>query len=139
MAEWKVHPEWQGTTLGILNYELPAKKGTQGGLNGTFRTTEENYEIQNEFLKESGLTEILGATADMAQKNGSQPMSDAICYQYKGVPCYEINAQYGTEGNELSTYHTKYDDKEEYSRRCSSAADRKIGGEVEISEYRRGT
>lgn len=111
----KVHPEWQGTTLGILNYELPAKKGTQGGLNGTFRTTEENYEIQNEFLKESGLTEILGATADMAQKNGSQPMSDAICYQYKGVPCYEINAQYGTEGNELSTYHTKYDDKEEYS------------------------
>ena len=31
------------------------------------------------------------------------------------------------------------DDKEEYSRRCSSAADRKIGGEVEISEYRRGT
>ena len=30
----KVHPEWQGTTLGILNYELPAKKGTQGALMG---------------------------------------------------------------------------------------------------------
>lgn len=111
----KVHPEWQGTTLGILNYELPAKKGHNKGLKGTFRTTEENYEIQNEFLKESGLVGVLGATAEMAQKNGSQPMSDAICYQYKGVPCYEINAQYGTGGNDLSTYHTKYDDKDEYS------------------------
>ena len=29
------------------------------------------------------------------------------------------------------------DDKEEHSRRCSRAADRKIGGEVEISECRR--
>ena len=111
----KVHPEWQGTTLGILNYELPARTGTDGGLGGMFMSTEENYEIQNEFLKESGLTGKLGAFADIMQINGSQPMSDAMCYQYQGVPCYQINAKYGTEGNELSTYHTKYDNKEEYS------------------------
>ena len=125
----KAHPEWSGTTLGILNYELPAKKGTEGGIQSMFMSTEENSEIRSEIINESGLLDLIGTDATITERNGSQPMSDAICYQFKGVPCYEINAQYGTDGNDLSTYHTKYDDADEYSSEAMDYA-LKLSGAV---------
>lgn len=111
----KEHPEWSGTTLGIVNFELPARLGTDNTLRGNMLTTEETSAVQNAFVKDSGLTERLGMTGIISQKTGSQPMSDAINYQYKGVPCYEVNAESNSGKPDLSTYHTPYDDTNDYS------------------------
>ena len=111
----KAHPEWRGSTLGILNYELPAKEGTEGTLSASIDSTEETYGVQKALVSDSGLVSLLGQECPITQEYKSQPMSDAICYQFNGVPCYQINAVAGSEGNELSTYHTMYDDEDEYS------------------------
>ena len=111
----KAHPEWQGTTLGILNYELPAKEVQDGTLSARVFSTEETFAVQQSFIEESGLVDLLGAEAEIEQTALSQPMSDAICYQFNGVPCYQINGYAGSDGPDLSTYHTKYDDKDEYN------------------------
>ncbi len=118
-GSWKMitknHPEWRGTTLGLLNYELPAKVSTSGKLSASMKATEETFTIQEDLVSSSGLTAKLGAETDIKLRYGSTDMSDAICYQFKGVPCYQINASAGSDGPDLSTYHTKYDDKDEYS------------------------
>lgn len=111
----KVHPEWSGTTLGLLNYELPAKEKKSGKLSASMKATEETFSLQEDLLNKSGLTDRLGAKADIKLDYGSSDMSDAICYQFKGVPCYQVNGYAGSNGPDLSTYHTKYDDNDEYS------------------------
>ena len=111
----KNHPEWSGSTLALLNYELPAKVGKSGKLSASIKATEETYSVQEDLVNESGLVAKLGEDANIKLNYGSSDMSDAICYQFKGVPCYQVNASAGTEGNDLSTYHTKYDDADEYS------------------------
>lgn len=111
----EAHPEWQGTTLGILNYELPAKASQDGNLSARIFSTEETGKVQDDLLETSGLVDLLGADVEIEQSYLSQPMSDAICYQFNGVPCYQVNGYGAGEANDLSTYHTKYDDRDEYS------------------------
>ncbi len=111
----KAHPEWQGTTLGILNYELPAKASQDGTLSARIDSTEETGTVQDSLVEESGLLDVLGVDGEIEQSYLSQPMSDAICYQFNGVPCYQVNGYGAGEANDLSTYHTQYDDRDEYS------------------------
>lgn len=118
----KMHPEWQGTTLGILNYELPAKKGQGEGLSGVIISSEETYAIQNGFIKDSGLVDVIGEDADITQMAMSQVISDAICYQFNGVPFFQINGHAGKADSKLNTYHTQYDNKDDYSAKAMDYA-----------------
>lgn len=132
-------PEWQNTIIALLNYELPAKKTTENKLSANISGGRESDTIIQGFLKDSGLTSLF------PQKNGTlkeryydaQPMSDAICYQYAGgVPCYEVQATAGTKVPSPSTYHTPYDDYEDYS---SAAMDYAITISAALAAYIDGT
>lgn len=128
----KNHPEWQGTTLALLNYELPAMKGQgsdlallnadlsatkeqEGGLKAVVRSTEETFTIQKDLVNLSGLLGKIGKEAEIEHTYGSSVISDEISYQFMGVPSFGIRVFDGTEGHALNSYHTQFDDKEEYS------------------------
>lgn len=135
----KAKPEWQNTTMALLNYELPAKQSVKDELAATISGGRESDTLIGNFLNKSGLTGLF------PQKNGklkeryydSQPMSDAICYQYAGgVPCYEVQATAGKKVPSPSTYHTPYDDYEDYS---SAAMDYAITISTALAAYIDGT
>lgn len=128
----KNHPEWQGTTLALLNYELPAMKGQgadlallnqdlsgekeqDSGLKAVVRSTEETFTIQKDLVSLSGLLSKIDEEAEIEHTYGSSVISDEISYQFMGVPSFGIRVFDGTEGHALNSYHTQFDDKEEYS------------------------
>ena len=128
----KNHPEWQGTTLALLNYELPAMKGQgqdlallnqnpsetkeqETGLKAVVRSTEETFTIQKDLVNLSGLLSKIDKEAEIEHTYGSSVISDEISYQFMGVPSFGIRAFEGTEGHALNSYHTQFDNKEEYS------------------------
>lgn len=128
----KNHPEWQGTTLALLNYELPAMKGEgkdlallnqdlsetkeqETGLKAVVRSTEETFTIQKDLANLSGLLSKIDKEAEIEHTYGSSVISDEISYQFMGVPSFGIRVFERTEGHALNSYHTQFDNKEEYS------------------------
>lgn len=128
----KNHPEWQGTTLALLNYELPAMKGQgqdlallkqdlsetkeqETGVKAVVRSTEETFTIQKDLVNLSGLLSKIDKEAEIEHTYGSSVISDEISYQFMGVPSFGIRVFDGTEGHALNSYHTQFDNKEEYS------------------------
>lgn len=111
----KNHPEWQGTTLALLNSELPAMKHQEGSLKAVIRSTEETFSIQKDLVDVSGLLSKVDQEGEIEHTYGSSVISDEIAYQFKGVPSFGIRVFEGSEGRDLSSYHTRYDNKDEYS------------------------
>lgn len=132
-------PEWQNSTIALLNYELPAKQTTDNKLNAMISGGRESDTIIKGFLNKSGLQALFpqkeGTLSD--RYYDTQPMSDAICYQYAGgVPCYEVQATAGKKVPSPSTYHTPYDDYDDYS---SAAMQYAITTSTALAAYIDGT
>lgn len=132
-------PEWQNSTIALLNYELPAKQTIDNKLNAMISGGRESDTIIKGFMNKSGLQSLFpqkeGTLSD--RYYDSQPMSDAICYQYAGgVPCYEVQATAGKKIPSPSTYHTPYDDYEDYS---SAAMQYAITTSAALAAYIDGT
>jgi len=132
----KAKPEWQGTTLALINFEMPAIKSgmTQG--QGVVQTSAELDTMVSDFSKDTSLLNKLTpyykegvATAkveDTDLSNEPSGMSDCISYQSQGVPCVinmpDFDDPVATPKKSLSgqwmvdRYHTKYDNSTTYSK-----------------------
>lgn len=116
------HPEWQGTTLAFINFEMPAiKSGQKGGIVQTsyeFNTAVNDY-IGQELLSSSHYEEGLTVANDH-----NMGMSDCISYQRNGVPVIinkpdfdePVKGEVSSSGSwMMDRYHTVYDDMSTYS------------------------
>ena len=128
MGSWqyitKGHPEWQGSTLAFINFEMPAIKS--GQTEGTIQTSYEFNTALQQLLDVDGVQDGYYADGVGIANDHNMGMSDCISYQENGVPCI-INLPdfdepvVDNEGDITSgswfmdRYHTKYDDENTYS------------------------
>lgn len=133
------HPEWQGTTLAFINFEMPAIKSgqTKGHIQTSYEYGTEitNY-IEKGLINASYYDDGISVTNDH-----NMGMSDCISYQENGVPCIINKPDFDKpeEGNVSSSgdwmmdrYHTKYDDMSTYSSDAMAYGIALYGG---IAEY----
>lgn len=144
MGSWNMiteaHPEWQGSTLAFINFEMPAIKSDQ--TMGQIQTSYEfNTAIQQlldaDIIEKSYYREGVEVVNDH-----NMGMSDCISYQENGVPCIinkpDFDCTSVPEGKTTSEswfmdrYHTKYDDMSTYS---SELMDYDISLYGAIAEY----
>lgn len=126
MGSWEeiteVHPEWQGSTLAFINFEMPAIKS--GQKKGQIQSSYElNTELQ-EFLESGAVSGSFYKKGVEIVNDHNMGMSDCISYQEKGVPVIINKPDFDNpvEGDVSSSgswmmdrYHTKYDDMSTYS------------------------
>lgn len=120
----KAAPQWQGTTLAMINFELP---GIDTGADyGIMRSTKELGNVGQQFL-DSGLLD--NAPKFYTAKTGSEPvtnknykitdgvqvlnddtifLTDSASFQMSGVPCI-VPREESRSGWTTDFYHTKYD------------------------------
>lgn len=121
-------PEWQGTTLAFIDFEMPAI--TSGQKKGFVQST---YEM-SAFLNSYAAADLLGGVdayyeegVDVEEANDSQVyMSDCISYQTAGIPTIINKPDFdepvsepieSASGNwHLDRYHTPFDDDSTYSQ-----------------------
>lgn len=116
-GSWKeiteAHPEWQGTTLALMNYELPAIDNFKA--DGFMRTSAENGNIGQEFL-DSNLTGYFKPfySDGVIVKNDEAElyMTDCVSYQQNGVPIF-MPRQDNRKTWTKNRYHTKWDNNVE--------------------------
>ena len=123
-----VHPEWQNSTLGMINFELPAMQpdaligGTplkDNQIGGCYGCTEQVSTVLDSFADGDLMKAVNKSTGkEFVEVEDryyhAQPMSDAFGWQFCGVPCYELRGYYGS-GDDFSIYHTPFDDEEHYA------------------------
>lgn len=102
--------DWQGTTLALINCELPAFK-TESGQTGIgavpeFRT------LANKLVNETGLVVTAGDCAMATEAFDTTTMEDGVSYRWHGVP-YFIN-MFEDEAFMYNNYHTNTDNKDTY-------------------------
>lgn len=107
------HPEWQGTTLALFNFELPAIDNGKGQV---VLSSAETASV-NEGILESGLFDK--ASKDYKYVATHNPYgfvcSDAICFEENGVPSHMNYTVDGMTYSETKTcwkenrYHTQRD------------------------------
>lgn len=102
--------DWQGTTLAMLNCELPAFETSDNtvaiGCVPEFRT------IASKLINETGLVVTAGDVAMQTQSFDSSTMEDGVTYRWHGVP-YFIN-MFEDEDWLHANYHTTYDNADTY-------------------------
>ena len=137
----EAHPEWQGSTLAFINFEMPAIKSLQD--TGYIQTSYEFNTAVQEFLDADNQTESYYKNGVEVVNDHNMGMSDCISYQENGVPTIinlpDFEAPEKTEGM-ISTseswfmdrYHTKYDDMSTYSSELMKYNIAMYGG---IAEY----
>lgn len=121
-------PEWQGTTLAFIDFEMPAI--ASGQKKGFVQST---YEM-SAFLNSYAAADLLGSVdayyeegMDVEEANNSQVyMSDCISYQTAGIPTIINKPDFdapvtdpieSVSGNwHLDRYHTPFDDDSTYSQ-----------------------
>lgn len=118
----EVHPEWQGTTLALINFEMPAILSDQPY--GVVQTSYEFNTAVNDYIEQDMLSSDHYKEGVSVSNDHNMGMSDCISYQSNGVPCI-INSpdfENPVEGEVSSSgqwfmdrYHTKYDDMSTYS------------------------
>lgn len=108
----EAHPEWQGKTLALINFELPAINDYNDS--GVMRTS---YEIGN--VGKTLLDSDLLSDIDGFYKNGitvanddEATQTDAIAYQFNGVPFMMPRQKNRTTWTQ-NRYHTQYDNNSE--------------------------
>ena len=118
IGSWEMNTEakadWQGRTLALLNYELPAIDN--GKPQGIMRSTYEMGTLCQDFL-DSGLMDVV----DDFYPNGvrvvnddEMTQTDVICYQFMGVPSVMPRQDDRTQWTQ-EHYHTQFDDVDTYS------------------------
>lgn len=104
------HPEWQGSTLALINFEMPAVDSFNDS--GIMRTTYEVGGIGNDLL-ESGLLDDVESfyKKGVVVKNDDAelPRTDCVSYQFNGVPAFMPRQEDKTEWSK-NRYHTPKDD-----------------------------
>lgn len=103
------HPEWQGSTLALINFEMPSVNDFNSS--GIMRTTVEAGEIGNTILA-SGLINGIESFYDdgIVVKNDELiTQTDCISYQFNGVPAFMPRQEDRTEWTQ-NRYHTPKDD-----------------------------
>ena len=102
--------DWQGTTLAMLNCELPAFRTSDNtvaaGCVPEFRT------IVSKLVNETGLVVTSGDVAMERNSFDSSTMEDGVTYRWHGVP-YFIN-MFEDEDWLHANYHTSYDNADTY-------------------------
>lgn len=104
------HPEWQGSTLALINFEMPSVDSFNKS--GVMRTTYEAGEIGNNLLSSNLLSNVESFYKDgVVVKNDDQeiPRTDGISYQFQGVPVFMPRQEDRTEWTQ-NRYHTPKDD-----------------------------
>ena len=117
----EVHPDWQGSTLAFINFEMPAIKS--GQKKGQIQTSYEFTTLQK--LLDSDTIDFNHYEKGVEIVNDhNMGMSDCISYQENGVPVIINKPDFNKpeEGDVSSSkswmmdrYHTKYDDMSTYS------------------------
>ena len=129
------HPEWQGTTLAFINFEMPAIKS--GQTEGTIQTSYEFNTAVNGYLEEDMLSSTYYKDGITVANDHNMGMSDCISYQRSGVPVIINSPDFDEpiEGEVSSSkswmmdrYHTVYDDMSTYSSELMEYAIALYGG-----------
>ena len=116
------HPEWQGTTLAFINFEMPAIKS--GQTEGTIQTSYEFDSAVNGYLEEDLLSSSYYDDGIVVANDHNMGMSDCISYQRNGVPVIinkpdfdaPVEGEVSSSGSWfMDRYHTVYDDMSTYS------------------------
>ncbi|MBQ9014935.1 MAG: M28 family peptidase [Firmicutes bacterium] len=128
MGSWEMiteaHPEWQGSTLAFINFEMPAIKS--GQKTGQIQTSYEFNTAIQQLLDEKVVSGSYYANGVEVVNDHNMGMSDCISYQENGVPCIINKPDFDepsidkagdvTSGSWfMDRYHTKYDNEETYS------------------------
>lgn len=106
----EAHPEWQGSTLALINFEMPSVDSYNDI--GIMRTTYELGEIGNTLFSSGLINEVDSYYADGVEvRNDDQelPRTDCISYQFNGVPAFMPRQEDKTEWSQ-NRYHTPKDD-----------------------------
>jgi len=106
--------DWQGRTLALLNYELPAID--HGATDGIMRSTYEMGTICQEFL-DSGVMDVVEPFYPDGIKvvnDDEMTQTDVICYQFNGVPSVMPRQDDRTQWTQ-EHYHTQFDNVDTYS------------------------
>lgn len=104
------HPEWQGKTLALINFEMPGVDSFND--NGVMRTTYEVGGIGNDLLSSGLLDNVDSFYKDgVVVKNDDDelPRTDCISYQFNGVPAF-MPRQEDKSTWSHNRYHTPKDD-----------------------------
>ena len=120
----KAHPEWQGSTLAFINFEMPAIKS--GQKTGTIQTSYEFNTALQELLEADAVSQTYYKGGLTIANDHNMGMSDCISYQQNGVPAIINKPDFDdpvvdkkgdiTSGSWfMDRYHTKYDNEETYS------------------------
>ena len=118
----EVHPEWQGSTLAFINFEMPAIKS--GQKKGQIQTSYEFNTMLNKLLTSDKLNGSYYEEGVEVVNDHNMGMSDCISYQENGVPVIINKPDFdkpkkgdvSTSGSwMMDRYHTKYDDMSTYS------------------------
>lgn len=106
----EANEDWQGSTLAVINCELPAFKveGNQLGIGAVpeFRT------IAEKLISDTGLVVTCGDVSMSTEAFDSTTMEDGVSYRWHGVP-YFINS-FEDETFIYSNYHTDADNRDTY-------------------------
>ncbi len=103
------HPEWQGSTLALINFEMPSVNDFNS--TGIMRTTNEAGTIGNTMI-ESGLIGDVESFYEDGIKVVNDELitqTDCISYQFSGVPAFMPRQEDRTEWTQ-NRYHTPRDD-----------------------------
>lgn len=104
------HPEWQGSTLALINFEMPGVDSFND--KGIMRTTYEVGGIGNELLT-SGLLDKVDSFykdgVEVKNDDAELPRTDCISYQFNGVPAFMPRQEDKTKWSQ-NRYHTPRDD-----------------------------
>ena len=104
------HPEWQGSTLALINFEMPSVDSFNDV--GVMRTSYELGEIGNTLFSSGLINQVDSYYADgveVKNDDGELPRTDCISYQFNGVPAFMPRQEDKTEWSQ-NRYHTPKDD-----------------------------
>lgn len=106
--------DWQGRTLALINYELPAID--HGATNGIMRTSYEMGVLGHKLLDSDLLANVKAFYPDGVKvvNDDNMTQTDVISYQFNGVPAFmprQDNRNQWTQEH----YHTQFDDVDTYS------------------------
>ena len=104
------HPEWQGNTLALINFEMPSVDSFND--TGIMRTSYEVGGIGNGLLESGLLDDVESFYKDgivVANDDAELPRTDCVSYQFNGVPAFMPRQEDKTQWSQ-NRYHTPRDD-----------------------------
>lgn len=110
----QARPEWQGKTLAMINFELPAID--TGSKTAFLRTSKEYGMIADWFNNDSGLLNSVDSFYDKTEiwNDDEVNVTDGISYQENGVPIIMPRLDFNSPWM-ANYYHTQFDDVSTYS------------------------